>query len=83
MAKAEYPIVYVVSWEFPDGTEFAHSVSMKESQAKRIEENLEKYIHSGYLRTGSVEEVGVPLTLKELMKVMSEDFPRQEKEWMP
>lgn len=76
-------IVYMVSWEFPDGTEFAHSVQMRESQAKRIEEMLQKYVRSGYLRSGSVEEVGVPMTVKEILKVMSEEFPHQEKEWMP
>jgi len=77
-------LIYVVSWQYWGGEEFAYTVRMKESQAKLIEELLEKqHSKGGGLVSSSVEEVGDPLSSQQLMKIIKEEFPRVGKEWMP
>lgn len=84
MAQTSDPVlVYMVSWHFSTGDEFSYTVSMKESQARLIEELLEKYVESGYLLGSDVEEISEPLSSQQLMKIIKEEFPRTRKDWMP
>jgi hypothetical protein len=76
-------LVYVVSWQFSDGGSFFYAVRMKESQAKLVDSLLLRYVDSGYLVSGGVEEIGGPINSQNLMKIIKEEFPDSEKEWMP
>lgn len=84
MSQTSDPVlIYEVRWQFSGGEESSYAVRMKESQARLIEEVLEKYVDSGYLLGSFVQEVGDPISSHQLMKIIKEEFPRTRKDWMP
>lgn len=77
-------LLYRVSWEFSGGAQSIYSVSMKESQARLLAGLLGKYLESGYLNTFDVYSIAPePLSSRDIMKIIKEEFPRTGKEWMP
>lgn len=85
MSQTSDPVlIYVVSWRYFGNEEFSYTVRMKESQARLIEELLEKNTGGGSnLAESSVEEVGDPISARQIMKIIKEEFPNTGKDWMP
>jgi hypothetical protein len=84
MSQTSDPVlIYVARWRFSTGEEFEYTARMKESQARFFEKILYEYVNSGYLSESGVDEVGDPISSKDLMKIIKEEFPRTGKEWMP
>lgn len=77
-------LIYIVSWTPvpPNISPYSYVVRMKESQAKHLEEILER-LKAEHLIDGSVEEAGPLLDVQGVMRALKEEVAGTEKEWMP
>lgn len=83
--ESDPTLIYIVSWTPvpPNISPYSYVVRMKESQAKKLEEMLDRHVEADHLIVGTVEEAGPLLDMQGIIAALKEEVPGTEKEWMP